>query len=156
MRENNTYITPFEITINLEGGYYRLNITHPEYRGRTRKRIGNGGKEMHDTLLSHLKVELEKHFTGNEISKEAVDSFVNYYVDMYYKKSASIFDYFPEFLNMKRKTYNENTGKFLTRASLLTYERTCAYFQKYMTRLVPPLKMNSRSVFCKCSRRYNA
>lgn len=143
MKEDNAYIAPFDIAITLEGGYYRLNITHSEYKGRIRKRIGNGNKEKHDTLLSHLKVELEKHFIGNEISKEAVDSFVNYYVDMYYKKSASIFDYFPEFLKSKKKTYNENTGKFLTKASLLTYERTVAYFQKYLaSKKIKPYPVN--------------
>lgn len=75
---------------------------------------------------------MEKYFTGIEISKEAVDSFVNYYVDMYYKRTASIFDYFPEFLKSKQDTYNEKTEKFLTKASLLTYERTNTYFQKYL------------------------
>ncbi|MBW6502243.1 MAG: hypothetical protein K0B05_12695 [Bacteroidales bacterium] len=82
MKETNNYIIPFEIVITLEGGYYRLNITHPGYKGRIRKRIGNGNQEKHETLLSHLKVELEKHFSDTEISKEAVNSFVNCYVDM--------------------------------------------------------------------------
>ena len=132
MKEDNAYIVPFDIAATLEGGYYRLNITHPEYKGRIRKRIGNGSQEKHQTLLLHLKVELEKHFIGNEITKEAVESFVKYYVGMYYKKSISIFDYFPEFIKSKQETYNENTEKFLTKASLLTYERTTAYFQKYL------------------------
>lgn len=74
MKEDNTYIIPFEITITLEGGYYRLNITHSGYKGRIRKRISNGNQDKHDTLLSQLKVELEKYFIGNGISKEAVDS----------------------------------------------------------------------------------
>ena len=143
MKENNNCIFPFEIAITLEGGYYRLNITHPEYKGRIRKRIGNGGQDKHETLLSHLKVELEKYFTGTEISKEAVDSFVNYYVNMYYKKNASVFDYFPEFIKSKQKTYNEKTKKFLTKASLLTYERTTTYFQKYLaTRRIKPYPAN--------------
>lgn len=64
MGEANNYIVPFEIVITLEGGYYRLNITHPGYKGRIRKRICNGNQEKHDTLLSHLKVELEKYFIG--------------------------------------------------------------------------------------------
>ena len=132
MKEDNSYIVPFDIALTLEGGYYRLNVTHPEYKGRIRKRIGKGSQEKHQTLLSHLKVELEKYFTGIEISKETVDSFVNYYVDMYYKRTASIFDFFLEFLKSKQDTYNEKTERFLTKASLLTYERTDTYFQKYL------------------------
>jgi len=143
MKENNTYIIPFEIVITLEGGYYRLNITHPGYKGRIRKRIGNGNQDKHETLLSHLKVELEKHFTEVDVSKEAVDSFVNYYVDMYFKKNASVFDYFPEFIKSKQETYNEKTKKFLTKASLLTYERTAIFFQKYLaTKRIKPYPAN--------------
>ena len=143
MKEENAYIVPFGIAITLEGGYYRLNITHPGYKGRIRKRIGNGNQEKHETLLSHLKVELEKHFSDTEISKAAVDSFVNYYVDMYYKKNASVFDYFPEFIKSKQETYNEKTKKFLTKASLLTYERTTTYFQKYLaTKRINPYPAN--------------
>ena len=132
MKQENTYIVPFEIALTLEGGYYRLNITHPEFKGRIRKRIGNGNQERHETLISHLKVELENHFIEIQISKEAVDSFVNYYIDMFYKKTASIFDFFPEFLKSKQETFNEKTEKFLTKASLRTYERATNTFKKYL------------------------
>ncbi len=130
MRKEN-YITPFEIKIYVDGKSHRLSVTHPSFIGRIRPRIGNGSTEEHDTLKLHLKVELEKHFRDEAFTKESVESFIDQYIDMYYKGTASIFDYFYEFYQMKEKTYNKRTKYFLTKSSLQAYTRTKELFHDF-------------------------
>ncbi|MFW6046511.1 MAG: tyrosine-type recombinase/integrase [Candidatus Woesearchaeota archaeon] len=136
-------ITPFKLVITVENGYPRLNVSHPAFKGRIRKRTGNGNQQDHDTLISHLKVELEKYFINEEITKEAVNDFVNYYIDMYYTKKASIFDYFDEFLEVKQATFNKRTDKFLSKSAINTFIRTKDYFEKYLsTKRIKPYPAN--------------
>ena len=84
-------LPPFNVGLLQEGNYHRLYITHPFLKGRFKKRIGNGKPENLEKIRFHLKYELEKHFETSEITREAVNDFINSFISLQVKYTASIF-----------------------------------------------------------------
>ena len=91
MKKSN--IPPFNVNLLHEGNYYRLYITHLFYKGRVKKRIGNGKPEDLEKIRFHLKYELENHFETSEITREAVDEFLNNSISLQVKYTDSIIYY---------------------------------------------------------------
>lgn len=125
-------ISPFNVNLLHEGNYYRLYIIHPFLKGRFKKRIGNGKPEDLEKIQFHLKYELENHFETNEITREAVDAFLNNFISLQVKHTASIFMYFEEFIQSKSDTTNKKTKKRLAKSTLTAYYKSKEYFEAYL------------------------
>ena len=123
---------PFNVNLLHEGNYYRLYITHPYLKGRFKKRIGNGKPEDLQKILFHLKYDLENHFETCELSREAVDEFLNNFISLQVKYSASMFMYFEEFIQAKRDSTNNKTKSRLAKSTLTAYYKSKEYFEAYL------------------------
>lgn len=128
-----TVIKQFGVKLQLENSYYRLCVTHPTFKGRIRKRIGY--KTNHDLngLQYTIKYELENHFRNVVIDKDKVESFLERFISMNIKCTASIFDYKTEFLRTKADTTNKHTKKKLSYCTLSGYRTALNYFEQYLT-----------------------
>lgn len=130
-KKNNT---PFEVKLLNEKNYHRLYITHANFKGRIRKRLGDRTFEDLQNIAFNLKFELGKHFLNGEISKEEVESFIDSYVSMNVKCTASIFDYKEDFLSFKRDKINKKIKKRISKSTVSSYMTALKYFEKYLVR----------------------
>ncbi len=141
---------PFKAYLREEDGSVRLYVQNPAFYGRIRKRLGTGVQEDYEGILARVRYELENTFTGKEkITIDAVQLAVANIIDMHLKKSASIFDYSEQFIEMKRNTFNKNTRKNLTRNSVNAYIKALEYFEQYLNNKnhnTHPSMMNERTL----------
>jgi len=124
----------FKTKIRLENGYYRLHVTHPKFKGRIRKRLGNLTQDESETVALNIQFELGRQFGSTDITKESVDNFVESYISLNVKRNASIFDYVDEFLESKRNTINRFTKKPLSNSTLSGYKTALDYLEQYYKR----------------------
>jgi integrase len=142
-------IKTFHVNILKEGDYFRLYITCPtSFKGRIKKRVGNDNPDELEQITFHLKYELENYFSTNDISKEKVAAFVDNFVSLKVKFNASIFDYFPEFIESKKKTINRNTKNRLVKPTLTSYESAKKFFEGYLKkkRIAPHPAMINKEI----------
>ena len=122
----------FDVKLNLEGNYNRLDIKHPSFKGRIRKRLGNKTSNDMESVAYNIKLEIAKHFKTGDFDKKDVEAYVDSYIAMNVKYSASIFDYSTEFLELKKGITNRNTHKKLTKSTLSGYRTALKYFEEYL------------------------
>jgi site-specific recombinase XerD len=122
----------FDVKLNLEGDYNRLYITHPSFKGRIRKRLGNKASNDMESIAYNIKFEIAKHFKTGDFDKKDVEGYIDRYIAMNIKNSASIFDYSAEFLEVKKETTNRNTHKKLSKSTLSGYRTALKYFEEYL------------------------
>jgi integrase len=125
-------IKPFQVKIIHEGNYDRLYITHPNFAGRIKKRIGKDSTEESENIKFHLKYELENHFATNDLTKESATNFIENYVSLRIKFNASIFDYFDDYIEIKKKAINKRTKSRLVKPTITSYESAKSYFEKFL------------------------
>jgi integrase len=127
-----TAIPPFNVTLLLEGKYHRMYITHPYLKGRFKKRIGDGKPEDLEKIIFHLKYELENHFETAAITRIAVDEFINNFISLQVKYTASIFLFFDEFIENKQNSINNKTKNKLSKPTITAYLKAREYFETYL------------------------
>ncbi len=125
-------IKPFEVKLQQESNYYRLYVTHPNFKGRIRKRLGDRQYEDLENIAFNIRFELGKYFLNHDINKDDVETFIDRYVSMNVKRDASIFDYTEEFLASKVGKVNNKTKKGLTKSTLSGYRTALKYFEEYL------------------------
>lgn len=126
--------THFTVKVLKDWDYFRLNITHPKFKGRIRKRLGSQDHDECENLAFAVRYELGKHFTTADITKSDVSSFVDNYVAMNVKGTASIFDYKDEFIEYKKDKTNKRTKSKLAKNTISGYITAINYFQEYFTK----------------------
>ncbi len=127
-------IKPFELKLQQEGNYYRLYLTHPNFKGRIRKRLGDRLYDDLENIAFNIRFELGKHFQNHEINKDDVETFIERYVSMNVKCDASIFDYSADFLKSKTDKVNNKTKKKLSKSTLSGYRTALKYFEEYLSK----------------------
>jgi site-specific recombinase XerD len=127
-------IKPFEVKLQQEGNYYRLYLTHPNFKGRIRKRLGDRQYDDLENIAFNIRFELGKHFQSHDINKQDVETFIEKYVSMNVKCDASIFDYSVEFLKSKSAKVNNKTKKGLCKSTLSGYRTALKYFEEYLAK----------------------
>jgi integrase len=123
---------PFDVKLQPESNYYRLYVTHQNFKGRIRKRLGDRPLEDLENIAFNVRFELSKHFVKNEIRKDDVEAFIDNYISMSVKCNASIFEYKEEFLESLRKRVNKKTKKSLTKSTLSGYRTAFKYFEEFL------------------------
>lgn len=123
---------PFNVKLQAEKDYYRLYVTHSSFKGRVRKRLGDRPYEDLETIAFNLKFELGKHFSSQNITKEEVESFIDNYVSMNVKCSASIFEYKDDFIGYKEGLTNKKIRKKLSKSTVSGYKTALKYFEEYL------------------------
>lgn len=84
----------FVTKLHFENNYYRIHVTHPDFKGRVRKRLGEKNFQDAESIVLDIRYDLGKKFENVDVTKEAVEDFVENYIALNIKKTASIFDLF--------------------------------------------------------------
>ena len=121
----------FGIKLRFENNYYRIHITHPNFRGRIRKRLGEKNYEDAEDKAANIRYEIIKQFENQDVIKKAVEDFVDNYIALNIKKTASIFDYKEEFIKKKMTTKNKHTKNPLANSTVSGYRTAIQYFEDY-------------------------
>ena len=100
---------PFEVKLIRESQYYRLYVTHPNFKGRIRRRLGDKSYDTLENISFTIRYELSKHFTGSNFTKLDVESYIENFIALNVKCTASIFEYKQEFLDSKTGRINKKT-----------------------------------------------
>ncbi len=145
---NKQTIKPFEVKLQQEGNYYRLYVTHPNFIGRIRKRLGDKQYDDLENIAFNIRFELGRHFQSHDINKVDVETFIDKYVSMNVKCDASIFDYSAEFLASKSAKVNNRTKSRLSKSTLSGYRTALKYFEEYLckNKISPPPSQISGAV----------
>jgi len=123
---------PFEVKLQKENEHFRLHVTHPKFKGRIRKRLGDRDVQDLESIAFNLKYDLGKQFNGSEINKSEVEAFIDNFVSMNVKCTASIFDYEEDFLKKLSEKFNKKTKKHLSKSTLSGYRTSLKYFEEYI------------------------
>lgn len=123
---------PFNVKLVKENQYYRLHVTHSNFKGRIRKRIGIRSDEDFENMKYSLKYGLDNHFRYIEIEKNDVESFIDNYIGMNIKCTASIFDYKEEFITKRQERLNKKTKKRISKSTISGYKTALRYFEEYL------------------------
>lgn len=123
---------PFDVKLIKENQYYRLYVTHPAFKGRIRKRMGDRAFGDLENIAFTIKYELGRHFLNIEISKSDVEAYIDNFVAMNVKCTASIFDYREDFLDDKTGQLNEKTTKRLSKSTISGYRTALKYFEEFL------------------------
>lgn len=123
---------PFNVKLVKENQYYRLHVTHPAFKGRIRKRMGDRAFGDMENIAFTIKYELGRHFLNIEINKSEVEAFIDNFVAMNVKCTASIFDYKKEFLEFKISRINRKTKSKLTKSTVSGYKTALKYFEEFL------------------------
>ncbi len=123
---------PFDVKLIKENQYYRLYVTHPNFKGRIRKRMGDRAFDDLENISFSIKYELGRHFLNSEITKSDVEAYIDNFVAMNVKCTASIFDYKDEFLELKTGRVNKKTKNRLTKSTLSGYRTALKYFEEFL------------------------
>ncbi|NLD49141.1 MAG: tyrosine-type recombinase/integrase [Clostridiaceae bacterium] len=126
------FTKPFEVKLQKENEYLRLHVTHPKFKGRIRKRLGDRDVQDLESIAFNLKYELGKQFNGSEINKSEVEAFIDNFVAMNVKGTASIFDYKEDFLRKLSEKFNKKTKKHLSKSTLSAYRTSLKYFEEFI------------------------
>lgn len=126
--------THFTVKVLKDWDYFRLNITHPKFKGRIRKRLGCQDHAECENLAFAVRYELGKHFTTADITKSDVSSFIDNYVAMNVKGTASIFDYTDEFIEYKKDKTNKRTKSKLAKNTISGYATALQYFKNFLAK----------------------
>lgn len=121
----------FVTKLHFENNYYRIHVTHPDFKGRVRKRLGEKNFQDAENIVLDIRYDLGKKFENMEVTKEAVEDFVENYIALNIKKTASIFDYTNEFIESKRRQSNKYTKDSLTKSTISGYRTALKYFHEY-------------------------
>jgi site-specific recombinase XerD len=127
-------IKPFEVKLQKESNYYRMYVTHPNFKGRIRKRLGDRQYDDLESIAFNIRYELGKHFQSHDIYKQDVETFIEKYVSMNVKCDASIFDYSADFLASKSAKVNNRTKIRLSKSTLSGYRTALKYFEAYLSK----------------------
>ena len=125
-------IKPFQVKVQQENRYYRLYVTHGNFKGRIRKRLGDKQYEDLENIAFNIRFELGKYFQSHDINKDDVEIFIDKYVSMNIKCDASIFDFSAEFLASKSAKVNNRTKSKLSKSTLSGYRTAIKYFEEYL------------------------
>ncbi len=123
---------PFEVKLQKENEQFRLHVTHPKFKGRIRKRLGDRDVQDLESIAFNLKYDLGKQFNGSEVNKIEVEAFIDNFVAMNVKCTASIFDYKEEFLKRLSEKLNKKTKLHLSKSTLSGYRTSLKYFEEYI------------------------
>jgi len=123
---------PFDVKLIKDNQYYRLHATHPNFTGRIRKRMGDRAFSDLENIAFSIKYEIGRHFLNVEINKSDVEAFIDNYVAMNVKCTASIFDYNNEFLDSKIGRVNKKTKSRLTKSTVSGYRTALKYFEEFL------------------------
>jgi len=123
---------PFNVKLQQEGNYFRFYITHPNFKGRIRKRLGDRQFENLEDISFNIRYELGKHFQTQDINKNDVENFIDNYISMNVNCTASIFEYKNDFLNYKKERINKKTKSGITNSTLSGYRTAFKYFEAYL------------------------
>jgi hypothetical protein len=121
----------FRVKLHFENNYYRIHVTHPNFKSRIKRRIGDKTFEEADNIILNIRFELGKQFMYQEITKQGVEDFIDTFISMNVKKDASIFEYKDEFLSDKTKSKNKHTDNLLVKSTLSGYRTALKYFEDY-------------------------
>jgi len=124
----------FVVKLRYENNYHRVHITHPSFKGRIRKRLGNHTAIEADNIALNIRYELGREFENKEITEQAVEAFITNYISMKVKMNASMFEYVDEFLNYKVNSFNKKTKKNLSKSTLSGYRTALKYFEEYFNK----------------------
>ena len=122
----------FNIVLSNEGGYPRLYITNPNFKGRIKKRIGKNVSTDDHFLTFKIKSDLENHFSSTEVTKDAVKNYVDQYVSFRIKGNGSILDFYDEFVEFKKASYNKKTDKLLVSTTITAYKTARKSFEVFL------------------------
>ena len=128
---NNLKQKKFKIRAIEEKGYVKFYITHTEFSGRIKKHIGKGSLSDYYHYQNDFGNDLEQYFEGKTVSRDAVKNYSNDYVEKN-KNVGSIFNYSDEFIELKRKTFNRRTKRYLSNSSINCYIKSIATFKKFL------------------------
>ena len=121
----------FVVKLRNENNYYRIHITHPSFKGRIRKRIGEKNIDDAENICLNIKFELFNKFQNSEMTKGEVVEFIDNFISLNIKMNASIFDYKDEFINYKKVSKNKLTNKILTKSTISGYLTALKYFEEF-------------------------
>lgn len=125
---------PFEVKLVQEDQYYRIYVTHPNFKGRIRKRLGNKSYDTLENISFTIRYELNKHFDNGNFTKTDVESFIDNHIALNVKRTSSIFDYKDDFLKAKADRFNKKTKKAITNSTLSSHRTTLKYFESFLIR----------------------
>ncbi len=128
---DNTKTKRFRVKLHYENNYYRIHITHPDFKGRIRKRLGVKSLDDAENITLNIRFEVGKQFENHEITRQLVEDFLDDFISMNVKKDASIFDYTDDFLESKKKSKNKFTKKLLANSTISGYRTSLQYFEAY-------------------------
>lgn len=122
----------FNVKLHPEGNYNRVYVTHPDFKGRIKKHLGNGDPKEYENIVYNLRNELENYFQNKTVQKKGVKSFVDQFVGVHLKGKVSIFIYSDEFMAKKKDTKNVRTLKPLVSTTLNSYVYSTKYFRDFL------------------------
>lgn len=129
----------FGVTLQKEGDYFRVHVTHPSFKGRIRKRLGDKASEELDNFVLNIRYELGKSFNDKQVNKQEVQYFLEEFIARNLKNTVSIFDYKEEFFTSKENLTNKRTRKKLTKSTLSGYKTALKYFEEFFNKKrIPP------------------
>lgn len=123
---------PFDVKLIKENQYFRIYITHPNFKGRIRKRLGDRSYDDLENIKFSIRYDLGKHFSNTEITKSDVEAYIDNYVAMNVKCTASFFDYKNEFLESKIGRVNKKTKSRLSKSTVSGYRTALKYFEEFL------------------------
>ncbi len=123
---------PFDVKLIKENQYFRIYITHPNFTGRIRKRLGDRSYDDLENIKFSIRYDIGKHFSNTEINKSDVEAYIDNYIAMNVKGTASFFDYKHEFLESKIGRVNKKTKSRLTKSTVSGYRTALKYFEEYL------------------------
>ena len=85
-----------------------------------------------ENIAFTIKYELGRHFLNIEINKSDVEAYIDNFVAMNVKCTASIFDYKNEFLETKIGRTNKKTKSKLTKSTISGYKTALKYFEEFL------------------------
>jgi hypothetical protein len=137
MRKNGR--TNFSVKLNLENGYYRIHITHPSFKGRIRKRLGDKILEDAEESSMSIRYELNRNFEGHDITKQEIEDYVEKYISLNVKRNGSFFDYMDDYLAFKKESTNKRTKRNIQSSTLTSIETAIKYYKDFFEdRGIPP------------------
>lgn len=121
----------FKIKALVEKEFVKFYITSVAFKGRVKKHVGKGTLAEFNSYLIDFSMDIEKYFDGKTVSIDAVQIFTNNYIKRN-KNAGSIFNYSEEFIELKRKTFNKKTKRYLSDSSINCYILSISTFKQFL------------------------
>ncbi|HDJ33234.1 MAG TPA: hypothetical protein ENF21_03940 [Bacteroidetes bacterium] len=77
-------------------------------------------------------VPVQYRVEKGEITREAVEEFIDQYINMQVRKKTSILSYFDEFIAYKKNSSNKKTRNKLVKTTITSYLSAGEYFKRYL------------------------